>query len=288
MEKDKNFTGQNKKITIPADIAEQANEQPVIKKTLQQELHSLQQANVKLEHSNSEFRQFAYAASHDLQEPLRKIITFCNRLEKNFKNELPKTAGEYIDKITYSARRMSQLIDGLLNFTNVSASEDAFEKVDLNDIVGKVIKDFDLLISEKKADIFVGKLPVIQAAPVLMTQLFYNLVSNALKFSSATETPKVSIVSANFPQNKIHEYPELKKGMDYVEIIVSDNGIGFAPEFAEKIFVIFQRLNEREAYPGTGIGLALCRKIVSYHHGKIFAESKEGEGAAFHIVLPVE
>jgi two-component system CheB/CheR fusion protein len=181
---------------------------------------------------------------------------------------------------------MRQLINDLLNFSKTSNPNEQFEKTDLNDIVGSVLKTLDLEIVQKKVKFHIDALPEVPAIPVQMTQLFHNLIGNALKFSRPERHPEITILSSAAEEKEIESFPQLKKKQRYHHITVKDNGIGFDPDFAEQIFVIFQRLNEREDYEGTGIGLALCKKIVTFHEGHIYAESAENEGAAFHIFLP--
>ncbi|MDB5192347.1 MAG: signal transduction histidine kinase with CheB and CheR [Segetibacter sp.] len=246
----------------------------------------LQEANANLLRSNSELKQFAYVASHDLQEPLRKIITFANRFREKFIKDLPEQGKETIDKIAFSAERMRQLIYDLLNFTRISSVGKNFVTTDLNEIIKEVLTDFDLLIQEKKAVVNIGNLPVVRAIPLQMNQLFHNLVSNALKF--AVEDPVLTIASRSIPKEEVLNHPDLQPNLDYFELVVKDNGIGFEQEFADQIFVIFQRLNDKEQFAGTGIGLALVKKIVLNHRGVIYATSKENEGAEFHIILPVQ
>jgi two-component system CheB/CheR fusion protein len=246
----------------------------------------LQEANNNLERSNNELQQFAYVASHDLQEPLRKIITFSNRLKENFANEMPAVGKEYIEKIYASTSRMRHLIDDLLNFSRISQFEKKFVPTDLNEVLRNVLADFDLLIQEHNVDLKVGQLPVVPAVPLQINQLFHNLLSNAFKFTSKKNNPHIEVTSRILPPEELKKYPRLEPSVDYHEIVFRDNGIGFPQEFADQIFVIFQRLHDKDAYTGTGIGLALCRKIVRNHMGEITAESVENIGSAFSVILP--
>ena len=248
----------------------------------------LEEANNNLERINNELQQFAYVASHDLQEPLRKILTFSNRLKEKDANALSATGKEYVEKIRSSSERMRLLIDDLLNFSRISRFDKKFILTDLNNIFKEVLGDFDLLIQEKNAIVQVGKLPVLQAIPLQMNQLFHNLLSNALKFTSPDQSPLIHISCNKLLPEELKKYPKLEPSIEYYKIDFRDNGIGFLQEFADQVFVIFQRLNEKEQYPGTGIGLALCRKIVRNHRGEIFAESGEGKGSVFHVILPVQ
>ncbi|HRI60864.1 MAG TPA: CheR family methyltransferase [Saprospiraceae bacterium] len=245
-------------------------------------------ANNQLAQSNTELEQYAFVASHDLQEPLRKILTFSNLLEKRHSESLTFEAKGYLDRINSAAERMSLLINDLLDFSRLTKQDKAFEKTDLNALVKNVLDDFDMIVSQKKASITVQDLPVIEAIPLQMTQLFHNLLSNALKFAHPDRAPRIIIsahkISVVVAKKHVRDFdPEA----EYVDITVQDNGDGFDQQYAEQIFVIFQRLHSKQLHPGTGIGLALCRRIANHHCGEIYAESKPGDGAAFHVILPL-
>ncbi len=258
-----------------------------LEKKVRQRTKDLQAINMELQRSNGELQQFAYVASHDLQEPLRKIMTFADRIER-FKENLPEAGALYLSKIVDSSQRMTRLIDDLLNLSRLSKTDDKFQKVNLNDVLNNVLVDFELAIQQKKAEVVIENLPIINAIGLQMEQLFHNLLSNAFKFSKE-DAPCVIKVSCRYlTSSEVAQSTELSNKLKYVEIKVEDNGIGFSEEFAERIFVIFQRLNEKAVYPGTGIGLAICKKIVSNHGGQISASSTEGEGAVFKIILPAE
>jgi signal transduction histidine kinase len=257
------------------------------------ELHTetLRKKNVELEHLNKSLDQFASIASHDLQEPLRKIKTFTALLKGQSNQTLSTESNELIDKIRRSSERMSLLINDVLNFSRIVHMEDMFVKTDLNQIVNDTLKDFDLLILEKDATVRIENLPVVDAIPVQINQLFYNLVGNALKFSKFGEPAALSIssrmLSPEETENEVYSSWNLNKQLSYAEICFKDNGIGFEQQFAEQIFSIFERLNNQEQYSGTGVGLALCQKIVQHHHGGIRAEGKDGDGAIFYVLLPL-
>lgn len=248
---------------------------------------SLKEANTLLKQSNDSLEQYATIASHDLQEPLRKIRTFSALLNERHGKELTGDAKELIDKVSLAAERMSVLIRDVLNFSKVLDSN-VFERVDLNVILQNVRKDFDMLIEQKKAVITQDELPVIKAVPLQMTQLFFNLLGNAIKFSRTDVAPVIHISCRMLTAVEAQTHPALNSGLSYYEIIFSDNGIGIEEEFREQIFLIFQRLNAKDRFEGTGIGLALCRKIVLNHKGEIYVRSKEGIGTAFHVLLPKE
>lgn len=246
----------------------------------------LEKLNTDLTHTNEQLKQFAYVASHDLQEPLRKINIYSDRLATGISNLDPESQKQYLNKITTSASRMSNLIRDLLNFSQLDSVEESFVATNLNHIAEKVKEDFEILINQKSANIVIGHLGTIEANPLQMNQLLYNLLGNALKFSKQDESPRIEVTSRVIPNEELDEFEGLNKKWSYRELIVSDQGIGFDQQFAKQVFVIFQRLNGNGKFEGTGIGLALCKKIVDHHNGEIFAISRSGEGSAFHIILP--
>ena len=246
----------------------------------------LEEKNRELERSNSDLERFAYVASHDLQEPLRKIRMFTGLIKDKISPDDDQVQ-TYVDKVIKSSDRMSDLIKDVLNYSRTSNTEQSFESTDLNSVIHHVLSDFDLVIDEKKAKITLDNLPKIEAIELQMYQLFHNLIGNSLKFSSAHTAPEIHISAATLTSEELMEKDLNGKGT-YYHIILKDNGIGFDQKFAEKIFVIFQRLNERQKFEGTGIGLALCRKIVTIHNGTIYAESTQGEGTEFHIIIPAK
>jgi PAS domain S-box-containing protein len=244
----------------------------------------LQEANLQLYQSNSELEQYAYVASHDLQEPLRKIRLYSGMLQTL--HNMPEEGRPTLSKVIHSAERMSSLIKDLLEFSRLLKADKSIRQVNLNQVLNNVINDFELLIAEKEADVQVGQLPVIEAEPLQMNQLFYNLLGNALKFNRHGVLPSIRISSKRLTMQEIKQYGNLKDGLHYHEIIFADNGIGFDNRYAEQIFEVFKRLHTREEYPGSGIGLALCRKIVQNHNGMLFASSEENKGTLFYLVLP--
>ncbi|MBP4137016.1 CheR family methyltransferase [Flavobacterium geliluteum] len=240
-----------------------------------------------LNDANVQLQEYAYIASHDLQEPLRKILMFISRL-LGLKENISEEALLLLEKISKSSIRMNTLIKDLLTYSYLKNTERKFTVTDLNVIIENILIDFELLIEEQKAQIEVGKLPVIKAMSLQMNQLFYNLISNALKFrKNDGSISKVEISSSQMTSNEIKKYPTLDLHARYCEIIVKDNGIGFKQQYENKIFTIFQRLHNSDVYNGTGIGLAIGKKIVENHKGIIFTEAKENVGAAFHIILPM-
>lgn len=253
------------------------------------DISDIMEANEKLEDvnsallkSNQDLEQFAYIASHDLQEPLRKIQTF-SQLILHEPGEKEKT-DRYLEKINLSANRMQQLIQEVLNFSRISRTEEAFVPTDLNRIVENLMVDFELLIREKKAVINFSGLPVINGIPLQLSQLFSNLLSNSLKYSE--REPVISISGRKLTPEEVNQTTDLNRNNSYFMISVQDNGIGFDPQFNEKIFSIFQRLHDKQSYSGTGIGLALCKKIVANHNGKIAGHGEVGVGSRFDVILP--
>jgi PAS domain S-box-containing protein len=247
--------------------------------------HQLELKNNELEKSNHNLEQFAYIASHDLQEPLRKIRTFTELLHDTLP-DLNVQSKAYFNKIDLSAKRMSALIKDVLNYSRLSITEQVFQKVDLNETLEEIKNDFELLIEEKKATIEVFSLPEISGIPLQLNQLFSNLIGNALKFCD--QSPIIRIASENVSQEEVFNHTQLKQSLYYVKITCSDNGIGFEEQYADQIFNIFQRLNNRGHYEGTGIGLALCKKIMENHHGLIKASSKLSKGSLFELYFPID
>ena len=242
----------------------------------------------ELEQSNYELEQYAYVASHDLQEPLRKIRIFGGLIRDRSTDQLDGTNQAYLRRLIEAAERMTNLINELLKFSRLFKPERQEVPTDLNEVLNNVLKDFDLMIQEKQIGIKAENLPAIEANSLQMNQLFYNLIHNALKFSDSKPNRQIQIKSKELSMKEIEKYGHLDKQTRHYEITFEDNGIGFNQEFATQIFEIFKRLNEQHVYPGSGIGLALCRKIILNHHGVIWAEGKEKEGAIFHVILPVK
>ncbi|MGH6901205.1 MAG: sensor histidine kinase, partial [Geminicoccaceae bacterium] len=240
----------------------------------------------KLERSNRELQDFASIASHDLQEPLRKIEAFGDRLKAKCADDLSEFGRTYIDRMQDAAGRMRSLINDLLTYSRVTTKARPFVPVDLGRITAEVMSDLQVTIEQAGARIELGELPVVEADPTQMRQLLQNLLSNALKFRRQGVPPLVRI------SGRLRG-PESATGGSGVaprlcQVTVADNGIGFKPDYAGRIFGIFQRLHGRGEYPGTGIGLATCRKILERHGGAITASSQPGEGATFVFTLPLE
>ncbi|HEX9981053.1 MAG TPA: PAS domain-containing sensor histidine kinase [Flavobacterium sp.] len=233
------------------------------------DLTQKKRAEEQIEIQNKQLEEYAYVASHDLQEPLRKIQIYSELLEDSLDNR--ESALRNLEKINSSAKRMATLIKDVLNYSQISHKAGLFEEVNLNDIISSIETDFEMLLEQKNGKITYDDLPVIHAIPIQMHQLFSNLINNSIKFSH--KNPEVHITSKVIDSGKS------------VKITLSDNGIGFEPQYAEHVFKMFQRLHDNKQ--GTGIGLALCRKIVDNHNGSISVSSKPGEGTIFEIVLPL-
>ncbi|HUQ66092.1 MAG TPA: PAS domain S-box protein [Flavitalea sp.] len=266
------------------DITEQRQFAYELEKKVEERTKALKESYQLLKQTNEELEQFAYVTSHDLQEPLRKIRFYTNYVLDSV--ELEEANKKFIERINASAQRMSGLIQSLLEYSRISQKSQQFEPVDLNVIVAEVISDFELLIQQKQADIRLEKLPVAEAIPLQMNQLFFNLIGNALKFTRRNVIPVIEITSLKLSNERKKDFSELDQAKEYVQIQISDNGIGFNEEYADRIFTIFQRLNESSTYGGYGIGLALCKKIIANHSGSIYAKSKSGDGASFIFILP--
>ncbi len=240
----------------------------------------------KLEAANKDLDHFAFMASHDLQEPLRKIRTFGERLSSKYEAQLDEEGKKYISRIQSAAERLQMLIKDIMMFSKISVNRDPFVKTELNELLNEVMTEIEGPLKEKNARIMVDKLPALYINPTLIRPLFYNLIHNALKYSKKDEAPQVKIYSELRPgfTNSNDE----RTRTQYCRIFIEDNGIGFEQKYAEQIFEMFKRLHNQTEYEGTGIGLALCKKIVEEHGGFISARSTEGKGSTFIISLPTQ
>lgn len=246
---------------------------------------ALEERNRELEQSIKELESFNRVASHDLQEPLRKIQTFISRIADNDKANLSDQGKEYISKIDSSANKMRILIDDLLLFSRTNKSEKVFEKTDLNTLLENANQELAHEIEEKKAVIKSADLPVLNVIAFQIQQLFVNLIGNALKYCKPGIPPEITIACEKLVAA---DYPDFitDKRKKYLKISISDNGIGFDQQYAENIFILFHRLHHSSEYAGTGIGLSICKKIAENHNGFIIAEGKPGIGATFVVYLP--
>jgi PAS domain S-box-containing protein len=252
--------------------------------TKRKEIEQLNRANLILEASNKELERFAVTASHDLKEPLRKIMTSSSRVLDDESYPLHEKHRDYLGKIASSAMRMNTMIEDILNYSTLSQKQH-FQKSSLKTILKETLEVLEDTIKEKKAIVKNNDLPEAIVIPSQMGRLFQNLISNSLKFSKKEETPLISITSAFIDKAIVNE-EGLWPSEQYLQMQFRDNGIGFEQEYAERIFNLFDRLHGRSAYEGTGVGLAICRKIAENHGGIIKARSTPGEGAEFTIVLP--
>jgi signal transduction histidine kinase len=239
----------------------------------------------QLESTNKELDQFAFIASHDLQEPLRKIRTFSNRVVTKYKDKLDEEGQMYMDKMQSACERMQNLINDILAFSKIAISKEARINSDINAILNEVLSDMDLQIQEKNAKIIIDDLPKIPVYPRLMKPLFQNLINNSLKYAQKNIEPRIKISGRIELIENMHDKAS---GSKFCRINVQDNGVGFEQQYAEQIFTMFKRLHGNSEYHGTGIGLAICKKIVEEHHGYISARSDLNKGATFTISLPVE
>ncbi|HEV3384291.1 MAG TPA: PAS domain S-box protein [Gemmata sp.] len=281
-----------------ADIDDQKRQAVTLEKTVQERTtalldeveerkrieHQLRDIAAELSRSNKELEQFAYVASHDLQEPLRKIQAFGDRLLTKFSENLPEPGKECVDRMNISASRMRRLIDDLLSFSRVTTQARPFALVDLEKLIQEVVSDLDVYINQYDGVVEIDKLPQIHADATQMRQLFQNLIANAIKFHRANVPPVVAIRGEWLQAHLPNSDGELVAAY---RIVVQDNGIGFDEKYRERIFQVFQRLHGRHEYEGTGVGLAICRKIAERHGGTIEAKSLVGEGSTFIVTLPV-
>lgn len=256
---------------------EQANTE--LEDKVQQRTMTLKRYAEELERSNRELEDFAFVASHDLQEPLRKIRAFSDRLVKKYSEELGEQGRDYINRMHAASERMSRLIEDLLNFSRVSTRQKDFEPVDLNNTLQEVVDNLEFAISARSANIQIDPLPTIDGDASQLRQVFTNLLANSLKFTAAEVTPEIQVTATHSSDNETQT--------EEVCIAVKDNGIGFDEQYKDRIFNLFQRLHGRDEYTGTGIGLAICRKIVERHGGRIEVRSEIGVGTEFFVYLPV-
>jgi len=263
-----------RELRVAQEMLRRSNEQ--LESLVDVRTAELQQANTRLTASNRELEDFASVASHDLQEPLRKIRAFGDRLSGRAGPQLDAESKDYLTRMLNAALRMQTLINDLLSFARVTTKAQPFTRVDLGQIGVEVLGDLESTIERAGGSVELMPLPTIDADPLQMRQLLQNLIANALKFSKPDVPPRVRVDSSLAEEGRI------------CQILIEDNGIGFDEKYLDRIFNVFQRLHGRGEYEGTGIGLAVCRKIVERHGGSITARSKVGEGSTFVVTLPVQ
>jgi light-regulated signal transduction histidine kinase (bacteriophytochrome) len=242
------------------DVTERNRQEAELRKTLED-----------LKRSNAELEQFAYIASHDLQEPLRMISSYMELLAEDYKGKLGAEADEFIEYAMDGAKRMQGMIEALLEYSRVGTRGNPFEPTDCDNVLHQVMDNLQLAIEESGAVVTHDPLPTVMADGIQLVQLLQNLISNAIKFRN-TALPRIHISAR-------------KQGKEWI-FLVKDNGIGIDPVYKDRIFVIFQRLHDREEYPGIGIGLSVCKRIVERHGGRIWVESTLGDGATFYFTIP--
>ena len=267
-----------KKAEHELSLANLALEERVAQRT-----EDLYKINTELEASNHDLQQYASVASHDLKEPLRKIQIYSDRIKRQFFQESPE-AMTCVEKIITSSQRMTVLINDLLNYSKLSG-DGYFQVVNINEIVRELISDLEFLIAEKNASITFSGIPELEVIPGQIRQLFQNIISNSLKFSRK-EFPPVIYIHAELVEHKLFDSPSSGSGA-FCKISITDNGIGFNEMYKDKIFTMFQRLHSKESFEGTGIGLAIVKKIIDKHNGVIAVSSRENEGTTFVMLLPV-
>ncbi len=261
------------KISGPREVVELGADVEAMRRQLLSSLNDLSFKAAELQRSNRELEQFAYVASHDLQEPLRKVASFCQMLESRYSGQLDDRARQYIGFAVDGAKRMQLLINELLTFSRVGQPGTARGPVDLNAVAAEAVDRLEATITDSDARVDLGDLPQVTGDATLLTQLFQNLIANSVKFRRLDEPPVITITATRADTNW--------------DFACTDNGIGISPDHAERVFVIFQRLHPRDAYPGTGIGLALCRKIVDFHGGRIWVDTEApGPGTTIRWTLP--
>ncbi len=267
-------------------MTEQRRVQLALEQQVEQRTRQLQASIGDLQRSNQNLQQFAYIASHDLQEPLRKVQQFGDLLRHQYASQLGEGT-DYLTRMQAAAGRMSTLIRDLLTFSRISTQQEATAPVSLEAVVRAVLTDLELVIQETKAEVNVGSLPTVQGDQSQLEQLFRNLLSNALKFRRASVAPVIHITTQRVAAQDLPAgVRPVREGTAYERIDVSDNGIGFDPKYVDRIFQVFQRLHGKNEFAGTGIGLAICEKVVANHGGAITATGQPGQGATFSVYVP--
>jgi light-regulated signal transduction histidine kinase (bacteriophytochrome) len=270
------------------DVTEQRRIRQELERQVGERTQQLQALIRDLERTNSNLQQFAYVASHDLQEPLRKIRSFANLLTEQYREPLGNGA-DLLDRIQAAAQRMSVLISDLLTYSRIETRQEATRHVPLNTVLSNALLDLDLRIQETGAEVHVDPLPTILGDASQLGQLFQNLLTNALKFRKPDVAPRIEVRAGHLPAAQLPPAVRpVRTSASYHRIDVVDNGIGFDPKYLDRIFQVFQRLHGRSQYSGTGIGLAICEKVAANHGGAITATSQPDAGATFSVYLPYD
>jgi len=269
---------------LEKEIQERKSSEERVRMLNEQLLDNLNQ----LRATNEELERFAYVASHDLQEPLRKIMLFGGRLTSKYHDALGDDGRVYIDRMVKATERMQSLIDNILSYSKTAAAPDEYEDVSLNNLVHDVLADLDMYVAEKQAKVEVSDLPTLHVMPAQFRQLLQNLFINALKFSKHDTPPEIHVYAETIKGMQLPDIRSEQYDDDFCSIYVKDNGIGFEQHYADQIFQSFKRLHSYERYEGTGLGLSICKKIVEKHKGFITGTGKVNEGATFVITLPLK
>ncbi|MCD6062295.1 MAG: response regulator [Flavipsychrobacter sp.] len=267
---------------LEREILERINSEEKVNRLNKQLMENINQLKV----TNEELERFAYVASHDLQEPLRKIIIFGDRLVAKYKDPLGDEGQGLLDRMMKASNRMQLLIKNLLAFSRSATHNDSYQETPLNALLDGVLSDLEIQIEQKNAVFHIGELPTLYIIPGQFRQLFQNLIINALKFSKEDVAPEISIYAEKKKGMHLNDVPNVVMDQEYHRIVVKDNGIGFDQQYADQIFTVFKRLHSFDEYEGTGIGLSICKKIIEQYNGSISAQSAINEGATFVITLP--
>lgn len=262
------------------------DEQKMVNQQLLLDNNQLTAKNLELQKSINQLDSFSSIASHDLKEPLRKIMLFSNLVVEAEKDTISETSSKYLERIVVSANRLQQLIEDLIDYSRIGNEKIKFVKTDLAKPIKKAIAELKDVIEEKKAVVEVGEfMPSLPILASQMTQLFVNIIGNAIKYSKKDEIPKIKITAEIATSEELKPF-YANLGVQYYKIVLADNGIGFSNEYKDSIFDAFKRLHGKDEYAGTGIGLAICKKIAGNHNGYITSESEVGKGSTFLIYLP--